>query len=57
MMRRTAIAFLTLAAGAMFAAEIPRPAPDFLVTLPDGNLKKLADYHGKVLCLTFILTT
>ena len=48
---------LTLAAGAIVAAEIPRPAPDFLVSLPNGNLKKLADYRGKVLCLTFILTT
>jgi hypothetical protein len=48
---------LALAAGASWAAEIPRPAPDFLVALPDGGLKKLADYRGKVLCLTFILTT
>jgi len=51
------VTFLALAAGAVFAAEIPRPAPDFLVSLPNGNLKKLADYRGKVLCLTFILTT
>ncbi|HTR35679.1 MAG TPA: hypothetical protein VMH80_07260 [Bryobacteraceae bacterium] len=53
---RTIVALLALA-GATVAAEIPRPAPDFLVPLPNGNLKKLADYRGKVLCLTFILTT
>ena len=57
MLRSTGIALFALATGAMFAAEIPRPAPDFLVSLPDGNLKKLGDYRGKVLCLTFILTT
>jgi hypothetical protein len=57
MMRRAAVALLALAAGAVFAADIPRPAPDLLVPLPDGNLKKVADYRGKVLCLTFILTT
>ena len=56
MLRRTVVALLTLAS-AVWAAEIPRPAPDFLVSLPNGNLKKLADYGGKVLCLTFILTT
>jgi hypothetical protein len=57
MMRTTAVALLALAAGAVWASDIPRPSPDFLVTLPDGNLKKVADYRGKVLCLTFILTT
>ena len=57
MLRGLPIAVLALAASAIWAAEIPRPAPDFLVSLPDGNLKKLADYRGKVLCLTYILTT
>lgn len=57
MMRRTVVALLALALGTAWAAEIPRPSPDFLVSLPDGNLKKLADYRGKVLCLVYILTT
>jgi len=56
MLKRLPFAVLALA-GAVGAADIPRPAPDFLVPLPDGSLKKLADYRGKVLCLTFILTT
>ena len=57
MKRRTVVASLVLAASAAWAADIPRPAPDLLVALPDGNIKKVADYRGEVLCLTFILTT
>ena len=56
-MRSIILAAVALLAGAAWAADIPRPAPDFLVTLPDGNLRKVIDYRGKVLCLTFILTT
>jgi hypothetical protein len=57
MMRCIILAAVALLAGAAWAADIPRPAPDLLVTLPDGNLRKVIDYRGKVLCLTFILTT
>src|SRR5271156_3434791 len=39
------------------AAEVPRAAPDLAVPLPDGKTVKVSDYRGKVLCLTFILTT
>jgi len=39
------------------AADTPRPAPDFAVTLPDGRPVRLADYRGKVVSLAFILTT
>ena len=44
-------------ASSLVAAEIPRPAPDLAIPLPDGKQMKVSDYRGKVLCLTFILTT
>lgn len=42
----------SLAAG----AEIPRPAPDFVVNFPDGRQIHLSEYKGKVVVLAFILT-
>lgn len=54
-MRAIALAVgLTLLAG---AAEIPRNAADIDITLPDGKMVNIGDYRGKVVCLTFILTT
>jgi peroxiredoxin len=55
---RTSI-FITLAllAGSLWAADIPRTAPDLTIPTPDGKQLKVSDYRGKVLCLTFILTT
>ena len=54
-MRAIALAIgLTVLAG---AAEVPRKAPDVDITLPDGRKVNIGDYRGKVLCLTFILTT
>jgi hypothetical protein len=54
-MRTIALALgLTVLAGAV---EIPRKAGDIDITLPDGKKVNIADYHGKVLCLAFILTT
>jgi len=38
-------------------AEIPRPAMDIDITLPDGSKVSPAQFKGKVVCLTFILTT
>jgi peroxiredoxin len=46
-----------LTAGYLGAATIPRQSPDFTVQLTDGKQIKVSDYRGKVLCLTFILTT
>jgi hypothetical protein len=48
-----AVGFALMAAG----ADVPRPATDIGITLPDGKALNLADYRGKVVCLTFILTT
>jgi peroxiredoxin len=56
-MRALAIATLALAAGSLWAATIPRQSPDFTVQLTNGKQIKVSDYRGKVLCLTFILTT
>jgi len=39
------------------AQELPRKAGQVAITLPDGKSVNLADYHGKVVCLAFILTT
>jgi peroxiredoxin len=61
-MRTSTLATLALFAGFLWtakmpAAEIPRPAPDLAIPLPNGKQVKISDYRGKVLCLTFILTT
>ena len=39
------------------AADIPRPAPDFMVKLPDGKQLNLNQYKGKVVCVEFLLVT
>ena len=43
----------SLAAG----AEIPRPAPDFVVFMNDGRQIHVSEYKGKVVVLAFFLTT
>jgi peroxiredoxin len=58
--RRSAFAVLgvfALAASAIRAANIPRPAPDFAINLATGQHLTLAQYKGKVVALVFILTT
>jgi peroxiredoxin len=57
---RSALAVLgvfALAAPAIRAANIPRPAPDFAINLANGQQVTLAQYKGKVVALAFILTT
>jgi peroxiredoxin len=56
-MRALTIATLVLAAGSLWAAQVPRQAPDYTIQLTNGKQIKVSDYRGKVLCLTFILTT
>ncbi len=56
-MRALTLATFVLAAGSLWAAQIPRQSPDFEVQLTNGKQIKVSDYRGKVLCLTFILTT
>jgi hypothetical protein len=57
MLRSAGFTLLALLASSVWAAEIPRPAPDLVTQLTDGKQLKVSDYRGKVLCLTFILTT
>lgn len=54
---RTAILTLALAGASLFAADIPRKAPEFVVQLPQGGQKLLSDYRGKVVCVEFLYTT
>lgn len=42
---------------AVSAAEIPRPAPEYAFTLPDGSQGLLSTYRGKVIVVEFLLTT
>jgi hypothetical protein len=58
-MRLSRFALLACAAAAVPAllAQIPRPAPDFSVNLPDGNKLPLTALRGKVVGLFFISTT
>ena len=56
-MRALTLATFVFAAGSLWAAQIPRQSPDFLIQLTNGKQIKVSDYRGKVLCLTFILTT
>jgi peroxiredoxin len=56
-MRVFTIATLILAAGSLWAADIPRQSPDFPIQMAAGKQIKVSDYRGKVLCLAFILTT
>src|ERR1700704_3554339 len=39
------------------AQEIPRPAMDYVITLPGGQTTSVAKYKGKVIALEFLLTT
>ncbi len=56
-MRALIIGTLLLASCSLWAATIPRQSPDFSIQMMDGKQVKVSDYRGKVLCLTFILTT
>ncbi|MEZ5352761.1 MAG: hypothetical protein R2762_09015 [Bryobacteraceae bacterium] len=60
MNRRNAL--LTIAgagwtAATLSAADVPRPAPEFIVDLPNGGKVNLSGYRGKPLMFGFILTT
>src|SRR5579871_4958379 len=51
------LASLCLLAAPARAAEVPRPSPDFAITLTAGKTIQLNEYKGKVRALAFILTT
>jgi cytochrome oxidase Cu insertion factor (SCO1/SenC/PrrC family) len=59
-MLRRSFALLPFAAWSglpLGATDVPRKSPDLAVTLPSGKEIRLSDYSGKVLVLSFILTT
>ena len=51
-----ALLLLPLIAPAVRAAELPRPAPEYIIKLNDGRTLALSQYKGKVVVLAFILT-
>jgi cytochrome oxidase Cu insertion factor (SCO1/SenC/PrrC family) len=55
---------MRLVAAALFAsslllvgAEIPRPAPELAISMPNGQQSLLSKYKGKVILVEFLLTT
>lgn len=48
------VALLALPLG---AAQVPRPAPEFVIKLPNGEQLLLSQFRGKVVALEFLLTT
>jgi peroxiredoxin len=48
---------LFLAALAAYAQEVPRPASEFAIKMPNGQITLLSQYAGKVVLLAFIHTT
>jgi Glutathione peroxidase len=50
------IVMTVLAAAAAFAADVPRPSPDFVITMLDGKKVNVAEYRGKVVALEILLT-
>jgi peroxiredoxin len=42
---------------AVQAQDIPRPAMDYVITLPDGQTTSISKYKGKVIAIEFLLTT
>ena len=41
----------------LMGAEVPRPAPEFVIKLTNGQQLLLTSYRGKVVALEFLLTT
>jgi hypothetical protein len=52
-----AIVLLVFGTLALPAQELPRKAPELAIGLEGGKQALLSSYHGKVVCLAFILTT
>ena len=52
-----AILSLALVTASLFAIEIPRKSPEFVIDMGQNKQLLVSQYRGKVLCLVFILTT
>jgi thiol-disulfide isomerase/thioredoxin len=56
--RHSLIAYALLLTGlAAYAQQVPRPAGEFAVKMPNGQITLLSQYAGKVVVLAFISTT
>jgi peroxiredoxin len=51
------VAALAVLAPSLFAANVPRPAPELTFRLTGGQPAKLSQWRGKVILLEFLLTT
>ena len=51
------LALLAAFAAVSFAQQIPRRAAEFAIKLTNGKEILLSSMRGKVVCLTFIVTT
>jgi peroxiredoxin len=56
MIRRVSSLF-ALGAALLSAADVPRRSPEFAINMADGRQILLSQYRGKVVAMTFILTT
>lgn len=50
------VAALLLTAAAS-AVSIPRPSPEFAITMPNGSQVLLSQFAGKIVLLEFLYTT
>ena len=56
--RRSLIVLVPLLTGlAAYAQQVPRPAGEFAIKMPNGQVTLLSQYAGKVVVLAFISTT
>ncbi|MGA2739647.1 MAG: TlpA disulfide reductase family protein [Bryobacteraceae bacterium] len=56
--RRSLMVLVPLLAGlAAYAQQVPRPAGEFAIKMPNGQITLLSQYAGKVVVLAFISTT
>ena len=51
------VSVLLLTGLAAFAQQVPRPAGEFAIKMPNGQITLLSQYAGKVVVLAFISTT
>ncbi|HVN04383.1 MAG TPA: TlpA disulfide reductase family protein [Bryobacteraceae bacterium] len=57
-LRHSLLSFALLLGGlAAYGQQIPRPAGEFAITMPNGQVTLLSQYAGKVVVLAFISTT
>ena len=56
-MRFVVAALMAVAVAPVKAQELPRPAMDYVITLPNGQTTSVAKYKGKVVAIEFLLTT